>query len=898
MKKERLAAVLLALGLVGAAVPAEAAERNFSDTSGHYAGEVIGVWSGYEVLRGYPDGTFRPDGVITRGELAVVLDRVMGYRAAAENTFSDLPQGEWCTESILRLAAQGIFEGDEEGRMSPDAPITRQEAFSALARVLGLEERKEAPGFADDGAISGWARGYIAAMREAGYVLGDRNGNLRPGASITRAEVIVTLDRMAGFVNRDGIYSGDHEGNLIVNARDVTLKDMTVGGDLIVADGVAEGDVYLEGVTVKGRIILRGCGEDSFHIRPGCQVRNVIVTKTTGGRLRLVNESGETIPMIYIEDGVGGVTLDGWELGDVVVNCDTQVTVRAEKVNTLSVVGNAQVTVEKNTTVARVEVGKSAGGAALTVKGKVTALVNDGGAAVENKGTIGTPGGSSGGSSGGGGGSGSGSAGESKVISEVRLQLLAPRFGEVPDTADVLGVGYTARTEWQNADGSPASYRWKADGTGEDTFTADQAYQAVITLTPISGYRFAQGLRVRVTDGKDDPANGVPAQITASGEERVARMVYEKTEHRDPVSGVSVVAPATVELGGTERLQVSYWNNLLVDPAVFAYQWYRCENAAGEGKTPIPGATDREYTIPAGDTQSEGELCYCCDMIIQGKTYPSGVKTVEVRKGQGEELSLPAIEGEPRVEDGGRWLTVELRELAREKDVSYEVSLTAQVRREGGAVLGGGVDMAVFGWDDIPEEGAVSWRVDLTEVMREYIFAMLRAKLSYDLELGEVTVTVTPKRKDSVVSDRVLTKTFDMTGEGQFHIFASADEIDDELWQGPPRSLQLVIRSSGGTFVDKNEPERNPVPVGEYESVKAIFRKGGDWVDGAMEGHWETDWKGTLYIPRLWLDGFGTEGSVSQVLCTFYTGDTSGKGMNVYEVEIKVGDVIFELENE
>jgi len=84
MKKERLAAVLLALGLVGAAVPAEAAERNFSDTSGHYAGEVIGVWSGYEVLRGYPDGTFRPDGVITRGELAVVLDRVMGYRAAAE----------------------------------------------------------------------------------------------------------------------------------------------------------------------------------------------------------------------------------------------------------------------------------------------------------------------------------------------------------------------------------------------------------------------------------------------------------------------------------------------------------------------------------------------------------------------------------------------------------------------------------------------------------------------------------------------------------------------------------------------------------------------------------------------------------------------------------------------
>ena len=178
--------------------------------------------------------------------------------------------------------------------------------------------------------------------------------------------------------------------------------------------------------------------------------------------------------------------------------------------------------------------------------------------------------------------------------------------------------------------------------------------------------------------------------------------------------------------------------------------------------------------------------------------------------------------------------------------------------------------------------------------MNDYIFAMLRARLSYDLELGEVTVTVRPKRKNTALSDQTLEEAFDMAGKGIFLSFTPEDQIPDELWQGPPRELQLVVRSSGGIFVDKNAPENDPVPVGEYERVTAVFRKSADWV----EGHPNSDWNGTLDIPELWLDGFETGESLSQVLCAFYAGDPSGSGMNVYGVEIKVGDVIFELENE
>ena len=266
-----------------ASVSARAVEPGYPDARGHYAQKAIETWSGYGVLKGYPGGNFQPDRTISRAELAAVLDRVMGYQDGVENIYPDLPDGKWYTDSILRLARQGIFTGDERGRMKPDAPITRQEAFTALARVLEIEESGKASGFSDEAAVADWAKGYIGAMKEKGYISGDRSGAVHPGDPITRAEVVTTLDRMAELVNRNGTYTQDSRGNLIVNALNVTLKDMTVGGDLVVADGVADGDVYLDAVTVKGNIILRGCGENSFHILPGCDVETVNETKTTDG---------------------------------------------------------------------------------------------------------------------------------------------------------------------------------------------------------------------------------------------------------------------------------------------------------------------------------------------------------------------------------------------------------------------------------------------------------------------------------------------------------------------------------------------------------------------------------------------------------------------------------------
>ena len=895
---KRILSLTLALTMcLGLALPARAAE-GFSDLEGHYARTAVKAWSERGVLEGYPDGTFRPDGQVTRAELAVVLDRVMGYQNMAENTYTDMSDKAWYAPSILHLTAEGIFQGRKAGQMMPKSAVTRQEAFAALARCLGLEAGQSAPDFTDDADIAPWAVGYVSAMKEAGYIRGDKKtGAIRPDDPITRAELVTILDRMApGFINEDGEYSEDCQGNLIVNARDVTLKEMTVAGDLIVADGVGDGDVYLEKVTVEGDVILRGCGENSFHILPGCDVKNIIVTKTTGGMIRLVNESGKTIPMIFVNDGKAGVTLDGDALGEVVIACDAPVTVAAKSVKTLSVTGGAKLTVNKGSTVSSLELAESAKTAQVTVEGRVSRLTNDAGVKVDkqNGGSVG--GSSSGGSSSGGsssGGSGGGSTAAPKTVSEAKLQLLAPAFGNIPDEADVLGVGYSAKTEWFNADGSAPSYRWKADSTDKDTFTADQAYQAVVTLGPVTNYVFADSLKVSVTDGNGNEF--LPAKSEKSGNNWVVTMVYEKTEHREPVSGVTVVAPAAVSPGTTAKLEVSYWNNLLVDPETFSYQWYQCDNAEGGRKTPITGATAREYTVPAGDTRTEGILYYCCDVTAGGKTCPSAVKAVEIRDIlDADTIPIPTVGSELTVDESGRRMTVELGELMCHKDVSYSVEVNAKVQKKDGTELGGSVTVVYIDSDTIPENGAVSVGLDLVDFVNEYVFTMLRAGLCYDIELGEVTVTVRPALQNAEVADKVGERKLDMTGKGVFHVFSTDSGSADEPWQGPPKSLQLVINGSTGTFQDKTDPD--PVPTGVYEQVRVAFCMGTGWVS-LLPGSQDSYWNGALPVPENWLEGFGTGESMAQVICAFYALGEPGEGMKVYGMELTNLNIIFQPGN-
>ena len=249
-------AMVLAIALVlttFGAVTVSAA--NYQDTAGHWAEDVIDVWSGYGVVQG-DGGYFRPDDFITRAEVAQITQNVIGYVTKAENSFSDVDPNAWYADAVLRLVAAAVLKGNGDGTMSPDANMTREEAMTMIGRAYGLTPANTNAGitqYADYQSVSDFANGYIGAMTAAGYVSGYEDGTIRPQATITRAEFVKILDNMIKmYITAPGTYGPAFVGGFVmVKAGGVTLNG-------IVAEKVVISPLVSGNVTTSGSQINQG----------------------------------------------------------------------------------------------------------------------------------------------------------------------------------------------------------------------------------------------------------------------------------------------------------------------------------------------------------------------------------------------------------------------------------------------------------------------------------------------------------------------------------------------------------------------------------------------------------------------------------------------------------------
>ena len=254
--KRRILAFLLVLAMITPMLPAMAADVQYRDINGHWAQDEIERWSSYGIWQG--DGTFfHPDESITRAETAAVFNRLMGYVKTEENQYKDLEQ-KWYTEDVLKASAAGLLQG-ASGMIAPEDLLTRQEGAVILCRALGIEEVQGGTDFVDNDIIADWARPSVSALSSAGLVSGVGENRFAPEANMTRAELLKLIDNaVKAYYNKAGTYTGDVDGFVVVSADGVTLADMTISGNLIVAEGVDGGSVTLENVSVQGKCIVRG----------------------------------------------------------------------------------------------------------------------------------------------------------------------------------------------------------------------------------------------------------------------------------------------------------------------------------------------------------------------------------------------------------------------------------------------------------------------------------------------------------------------------------------------------------------------------------------------------------------------------------------------------------------
>ena len=81
------------------------------------------------------------------------------------------------------------------------------------------------------------------------------------------------------YVKTPTVYESVKSGNVIVNTPNATLKNVTVKGDLIIADGVGEGEVTLDNVKVEGRMLVRAGGENSIIIKGDSEIDTIVIVK-------------------------------------------------------------------------------------------------------------------------------------------------------------------------------------------------------------------------------------------------------------------------------------------------------------------------------------------------------------------------------------------------------------------------------------------------------------------------------------------------------------------------------------------------------------------------------------------------------------------------------------------
>ena len=293
---KKLLPLALTAAMIMPSVPAMAAP---SDIAGHWAESVITQWQSKGLIQGYEDGTFKPGNTITRAEFVTLMNNAKGFWSEGSINFSDVKNGSWFYSAVARAVAAGYVKGYSDGSFKPGNTITRAEAAVMIANAARLSANEAgAYRFTDVGSIPAWARGSVGAVVAAGYMTGYPDGSFYANASISRAEAVSSLNRMLGGTAYQPTQpttpttdtTKTTSDDVVIEDKGTTLKNQTVDGNVTIAKSVGNGDVTLRNVTIKGDLIVKGGGSNTVTLED-VDVRGKARLLKEGVHLHLVGDT-------------------------------------------------------------------------------------------------------------------------------------------------------------------------------------------------------------------------------------------------------------------------------------------------------------------------------------------------------------------------------------------------------------------------------------------------------------------------------------------------------------------------------------------------------------------------------------------------------------------------------
>ncbi|MCF6096902.1 S-layer homology domain-containing protein [Thermovorax subterraneus] len=185
------------------AVFAKEVKRSFADVnevSFEWAKDAVEVLGGAGIVTGVDGTHFEPGRAVTRAEFVTLMVKALGLepKTGRKGQFKDVKEDAWYANAVYTAADWGFVNGYEDGTFRPEGTITREEIAVILSRTFGLASSGEKPDFKDRKTISPWSEESVAAAVAGGLLKGFEDGTFRPKATASRAETVVIIYRIMG----------------------------------------------------------------------------------------------------------------------------------------------------------------------------------------------------------------------------------------------------------------------------------------------------------------------------------------------------------------------------------------------------------------------------------------------------------------------------------------------------------------------------------------------------------------------------------------------------------------------------------------------------------------------------------------------------------------------------
>ncbi len=262
------------------------------DYYGHWAENTITEWLDKGYIKGYPDGSFKPEAFVTRAEFIKIINSLLGYNDKSEIFFTDVTKDHWYYEEIQKAYKAGILSWISTNEFLPDSYITREESVVIASEALKLAPSSSKLKFNDSSDISHWAFDSVSAAVQEGIINGYESNCFYPQHPVKRAEAVEILNRTLQKFN---------SSDLVITDAGTEIENRTVR-NLHITKDVGEGEVTLKNVTITGKLFVEGGGENSIRIVDSSV--NQLVASKANGTIRFLFEGKSNVESASIKSDV------------------------------------------------------------------------------------------------------------------------------------------------------------------------------------------------------------------------------------------------------------------------------------------------------------------------------------------------------------------------------------------------------------------------------------------------------------------------------------------------------------------------------------------------------------------------------------------------------------------